>query len=147
MAKIRVFVKCLYSDNLTGFLLSFSVFMVCARLTNMLEAVKEITNWLHLRKPCRCLLSGNISGIACNGWWLAFRSTCKRCCISMQTLLGLSPCWTGSEGQRSPRQKQAHQRISTSTKRSQAEPGECWPAGPGQSLLPEREREMVRFWD
>lgn len=32
-----------------------------------------------------------------------------------------------------------HKRISTSIKRSQAEPGECWPAGPSQSLSPRRE--------
>lgn len=32
-----------------------------------------------------------------------------------------------------------HKRISTSIERSQAEPGECLPAGPGQSLSPTRE--------
>lgn len=32
-----------------------------------------------------------------------------------------------------------HKRISTSIERSQAEPGECWPAGPSQSLSPRRE--------
>lgn len=32
-----------------------------------------------------------------------------------------------------------HKRISTSTERNQAEPEECWPAGPSQSLLPTEE--------
>lgn len=34
-----------------------------------------------------------------------------------------------------------HKRISTSIKKSQAEPEECWPAGPSQSLLPTEEDE------
>lgn len=33
-----------------------------------------------------------------------------------------------------------HKRISTSIKKSQAEPGECWPAEPSQSLLPRRDK-------
>lgn len=34
-----------------------------------------------------------------------------------------------------------HKRISTSIKKSQEEPEECWPAGPSQSLLPTVEDE------
>lgn len=34
-----------------------------------------------------------------------------------------------------------HKRISTSIKKSQAEPEECWPAGPSQSLWPTEEDE------
>lgn len=43
-----------------------------------------------------------------------------------------------------------HKRISTSIERSQAEPGECWPAGSSQSLSPRREDragpEGTRRW-
>lgn len=42
-ANISVFVKCLYRDNLTGFLLNFRVLMVCARLTKMFITVKGNT--------------------------------------------------------------------------------------------------------
>lgn len=44
-AKMSVLVKCLYKDNFTGFLLSFRVLMVCARLTNMCNTVKELSHW------------------------------------------------------------------------------------------------------
>lgn len=48
-----------------------------------------------------------------------------------------------------------HKRISTSTERNQAEPEECWPAGPSQSLLPTKEerpgpqgtRRTKKMWE
>ncbi len=45
-AKMSVLVKCLYKDSFTEFLLSFRVLMVCARLTNMWDIVKELSHWL-----------------------------------------------------------------------------------------------------
>lgn len=40
-----------------------------------------------------------------------------------------------AEGEPHKERLQEHKRISTSIKKNQAEPGECWPTGPSQSLL------------
>lgn len=45
----------------------------------------------------------------------------------------------GAGGNHTGKRLWGHKRISTSIERNQAEPGECRPAGPSQSLSPGRE--------
>lgn len=93
--------------------------MVCARLTKMFGSVKANGA---TAAPDELTTQVRLKGVS-----------------KMQTLVKVGV--GGAERHHTGRWPLVHKRISTSIKKSQAEPEECWPAGPSQSLSPTVEDE------